>query len=722
MVGLNEFGEAAWSLEQVLNTWLADQKPASEELRAWRRRDARLRPLDRGHRAPTATVPPGAAACRVAAPQATTARHDRHRRGAARHRYLRAGACGRQTARHCARPAAGVDPSDAGAIEHSSPLRCRHRSTAQLAHGRPATACVRTAELSAMEPELADRRLAADARARHDCASSRCEFDLRAAAERRSGSTTSPQPATPTLAARISAEPNRGCLSRAPIGRLASADADRGACRHACRNADEPRFRVECGGWSAPTANAAMTSAENQLAAEIGFEARRTSSRCSRCRPPMTSLALSEPGHVGRAGTRRPSVSDDAPVAGARRDPVRTAPTPAPRPTPRTSPLRRPGQGDRHAAHRHSALQRVPQRGGRMVAPAGHRGREWALELNQRVPDSTVGLAHALAGSSATVGFHALSDIARALEGALQHTQTLACGTPQHGAGLHRAAEEIRRLLHQFAAGFLKEPEPRLLEALQALEAPRRARAEPARARSAAPVSAVDALPPQPAPCAAGDRGPMAPPAALTVRVAPGAGWPRRRRGRDRRRRCDRPRPVPDLRGRGDRTDAAAGRRAARSGPRGPTTAAHATTCCARCTRSRAAPGWPARCAWARLAHRLESEIEYLGSATPHASRHRAAAAALRRDAGQLRRAARSVRGAAEPAQPKSPHASRAAAPTPQPRQRAGRRAVRPTQPARAAPYRAVRCWRCPSPATWRRSAPRPTRRCACARSCWTGW
>ena len=33
MVGLTEFGEAAWSLEQVLNTWLADQKPAGDDLR-----------------------------------------------------------------------------------------------------------------------------------------------------------------------------------------------------------------------------------------------------------------------------------------------------------------------------------------------------------------------------------------------------------------------------------------------------------------------------------------------------------------------------------------------------------------------------------------------------------------------------------------------------------------------------------------------------------------
>ena len=32
MVGLTEFGEAAWALEQVLNTWLADQKPATQAL------------------------------------------------------------------------------------------------------------------------------------------------------------------------------------------------------------------------------------------------------------------------------------------------------------------------------------------------------------------------------------------------------------------------------------------------------------------------------------------------------------------------------------------------------------------------------------------------------------------------------------------------------------------------------------------------------------------
>lgn len=95
---------------------------------------------------------------------------------------------------------------------------------------------------------------------------------------------------------------------------------------------------------------------------------------------------------------------------------------------------------------------------------------EWALEMNQRVPDSTVGLAHALAGSSATVGFNVLSDVARALEYALQHTQALAYGTTQHARAFTGAADEIRRLLHQFAAGFLKEPDPKVVDALEALK------------------------------------------------------------------------------------------------------------------------------------------------------------------------------------------------------------------------------------------------------------
>ena len=97
---------------------------------------------------------------------------------------------------------------------------------------------------------------------------------------------------------------------------------------------------------------------------------------------------------------------------------------------------------------------------------------EWALELENPVADSTVALAHSLAGSSATVGFEALSEIARALEHALQqsqahHSSSAAAG---HAGVFVDASEDIRRLLHQFAAGFLKEPDPGVLNRLRDMD------------------------------------------------------------------------------------------------------------------------------------------------------------------------------------------------------------------------------------------------------------
>ncbi|MDM0054356.1 Hpt domain-containing protein [Variovorax fucosicus] len=92
---------------------------------------------------------------------------------------------------------------------------------------------------------------------------------------------------------------------------------------------------------------------------------------------------------------------------------------------------------------------------------------EWALESHLPMPDSTVGLAHSLAGSSATVGFQSMSGMARLLEAALQHLHMQGTGTPEQGAVLVAATDELRRLLHQFAAGFLKEPAPETLEALR---------------------------------------------------------------------------------------------------------------------------------------------------------------------------------------------------------------------------------------------------------------
>ncbi len=97
---------------------------------------------------------------------------------------------------------------------------------------------------------------------------------------------------------------------------------------------------------------------------------------------------------------------------------------------------------------------------------------EWAMERSQPVADSTVSFAHSLAGSSATVGFVSVSDMARALEHALQHSQArYSPDAAEQYAGLFiRAAEDIRRLLHQFAAGFLKKADADVLAQLRALD------------------------------------------------------------------------------------------------------------------------------------------------------------------------------------------------------------------------------------------------------------
>ncbi|MBC7918012.1 MAG: Hpt domain-containing protein [Rhodoferax sp.] len=94
---------------------------------------------------------------------------------------------------------------------------------------------------------------------------------------------------------------------------------------------------------------------------------------------------------------------------------------------------------------------------------------EWALELHKPVSDSVVALAHSLLGSSATVGFVALSEMARALEHALQHVQLHRQGSSELAQVFNNAAEDIRRLLHQFAAGFLKEADDATLAALQTI-------------------------------------------------------------------------------------------------------------------------------------------------------------------------------------------------------------------------------------------------------------
>jgi len=119
---------------------------------------------------------------------------------------------------------------------------------------------------------------------------------------------------------------------------------------------------------------------------------------------------------------------------------------------------------------------------------------EWAVEPAEPVPEEAVAQAGVLARGAAQVGHGALAALAEALARALRITaeavgppsgalsgdlslqsSLTAAWTPAWTPGLTPtdtaarligAAEEIRRVLHQFAAGFLTEPAPRVLEGL----------------------------------------------------------------------------------------------------------------------------------------------------------------------------------------------------------------------------------------------------------------
>nr|WP_295081837.1 Hpt domain-containing protein [uncultured Roseateles sp.] len=95
---------------------------------------------------------------------------------------------------------------------------------------------------------------------------------------------------------------------------------------------------------------------------------------------------------------------------------------------------------------------------------------EWALELNGPVPANCEPLAHALAGNAAAVQFEDLSILARALEHALGRAQRTRRYSEAEAQMFVQAADEIRHLLHQFAAGFLKALDPATLAALQAYQ------------------------------------------------------------------------------------------------------------------------------------------------------------------------------------------------------------------------------------------------------------
>ncbi len=97
---------------------------------------------------------------------------------------------------------------------------------------------------------------------------------------------------------------------------------------------------------------------------------------------------------------------------------------------------------------------------------------EWRLAMHEPLPDNVSVWAHSLAGGAATVGYLGLSQLARSLEHALDRAITAnppARVSEAQADHWVSAADLIRELLHQFAAGFLREPDPDAIAALEAM-------------------------------------------------------------------------------------------------------------------------------------------------------------------------------------------------------------------------------------------------------------
>ena len=94
---------------------------------------------------------------------------------------------------------------------------------------------------------------------------------------------------------------------------------------------------------------------------------------------------------------------------------------------------------------------------------------EWAMQPAQPVSDTAVAMAHALGGSSSTVGFTDLAMLSRKLEKSLGHMQVIGWASAGQVQVCNEAALEIETLLLHFAAGQLKSASEPVLQALDEL-------------------------------------------------------------------------------------------------------------------------------------------------------------------------------------------------------------------------------------------------------------
>ncbi len=400
MVGLTEFGEAAWSMEQLLNTWLADQKPATDDLRNMAG-DA-MKGFDRWV-------------------EDIAAGTDAHWKAA----VFRASAEALRTEGRfvpLALPAAAPMAEAPAAIAQPEPVFelpdfAPEPSVEPPVQAAPEPAPTMDQALSdAFDFDLGTADIEVAQAAPGDELAADFDFDMTAPAA--PAAPTAPAPAAATMAMEIDGIDFDSLSAVSGLGELASPEPTTAPAIAA--PAPVEHMTVSLDDFELP-----------DLALDAAPEVQAATEPQPEAEPPT------EP-EIAQAADEQP-LDEQVKVIGALRIGI---------------PLY------------NVYLNEADEWSRRLLTEVT----EWALELNEPVADSTVGLAHALAGSSATVGFHALSDMARALESALMQAQPQSRGLPEQARVFTAAAEDIRRLLHQFAAGFLKEPDAQVLESLHAVK------------------------------------------------------------------------------------------------------------------------------------------------------------------------------------------------------------------------------------------------------------
>jgi chemosensory pili system protein ChpA (sensor histidine kinase/response regulator) len=447
MVGLNEFGEAGWSLEQVLNTWLADQKPAGDDLRTLATQALEVfgrwvediaQHTDAGWKAAMFRGPADALRTENRLVPITGPNEPAPLAAAVAEPVVEPLAVEPVAAEPMAFELPAIDE-----IVLPAPVEVEPPAVMVLPEPEPEPASARAAVQA--DPPAFDFTL--DLAPEPVAAETPIEIDL-SSSEPIAFDTTQVIRAEPAAAAEIPAD------ELPPEFELDLGNTLRAA--EPAMPAPEMPLEIagiDFGSLSAVSNLADVPAQPTVVVEEISFEMPAE---------PEPELVPAEPGPIDVAPAFEFSFDQSAP------DAVRTEPeSEAEAEFARDEQVKVIGSLRIGLPLYNVYLNEADEWSRRLSTEVS----EWTLQLDERVPDSTVGWAHALAGSSATVGFHALSDVARALESSLQHTQGLALGTQQHARAFTDAAEEIRRLLHQFAAGFLKEPDPRVVEAMQALRA-----------------------------------------------------------------------------------------------------------------------------------------------------------------------------------------------------------------------------------------------------------